>query len=96
METHVVKVDNPKELNLIFGMTHFIKSVEDIYEIMVCAVPNIKFGMAFCEASQDRLIRTTGTDDGLVKLAADNMLKIKCGHTFLIFLGNVFPINVLN
>ncbi|MBD3217823.1 MAG: hypothetical protein GF310_06050, partial [candidate division Zixibacteria bacterium] len=79
METHVVKIDNPKELNLIFGMTHFIKSVEDIYEIMVGAVPGIKFGMAFCEASQERLIRTTGTDDDLIKLAADNMLRVKCG-----------------
>jgi hypothetical protein len=96
MDTHVVKIDNPKELNLIFGMTHFIKSVEDIYEIMVGAVPGIKFGMAFCEASQERLIRTTGTDDDLIKLAADNMLRVKCGHSFLIFLGNAFPINVLN
>lgn len=96
MNTLTVKIDNPDELNLIFGMTHFIKSVEDIHEIMVNTVPGIKFGMAFSEASQERLIRTTGTDPKLIKLAEDNLLKIGCGHTFLIFLGNAFPINVLN
>jgi adenosine/AMP kinase len=96
MNTLTVKIDNPNELNLIFGMTHFIKSVEDIHEIMVTAVPGIKFGLAFSEASQERLIRTNGTDPELIKLAEDNLLKIGCGHTFLIFLGNAFPINVLN
>lgn len=96
METHVVKIENPKELNIIFGMTHFIKSVEDLHEILVCAVPGIKFGLGFCEASQERLVRSTGTDPDLVKQAEDMMMKIGCGHTFLIFLGNVFPINVLN
>lgn len=96
MNTLTVKIDNPDELNLIFGMTHFIKSVEDIHEIMVNTVPGIKFGLAFSEASQERLIRTTGTDPELIKLAEENLLKIGCGHTFLIFLGNAFPINVLN
>jgi len=96
MNTLTVKIDNPNELNLIFGMTHFIKSVEDIHEIMVTTVPGIKFGLAFSEASMERLIRTTGTDPELIKLAEDNLLKIGCGHTFLIFLGNAFPINVLN
>ena len=66
MNTLTVKIDNPNELNLIFGMTHFIKSVEDIHEIMVTTVPGIKFGLAFSEASQERLIRTTGTDPDLL------------------------------
>ena len=96
MNTLTVKIDNPNELNLIFGMTHFIKSVEDIHEIMVTTVPGIKFGLAFSEASMERLIRTSGTDPELIKLAEDNLLKIGYGHTFLIFLGNAFPINVLN
>jgi adenosine/AMP kinase len=96
MNTLTVKIDNPNELNLIFGMTHFIKSVEDIHEIMVTTVPGIKFGLAFSEASMERLIRTSGTDPELIKLAEDNLLRIGCGHTFLIFLGNAFPINVLN
>jgi len=96
MNTLTVKIDNPNELNLIFGMTHFIKSVEDIHEILVSTVPGIKFGLAFSEASQERLVRTSGTDPDLIKLAADNMLKIGCGHSFLVFLGNAFPINVLN
>jgi uncharacterized protein len=96
MNTLLVKIENPKELNLIFGMTHFIKSVEDIHEILISAVPGIQFGLAFCEASQECLIRSTGTDPDLIKLTEENMLKIGCGHTFLIFLGNAFPINVLN
>lgn len=96
MNTLTVKIENPNELNLIFGMTHFIKSVEDLHEIMVTTVPGIKFGLAFSEASMERLIRTTGTDPELIKLAEDNLLRIGCGHTFLIFLGNAFPINVLN
>ncbi len=90
-----LKIDNPKELNLIFGMTHFIKSVEDLHEILVCAVPGIKFGLAFCEASGDRLVRSAGTDAELIRLAEQNIHKLGCGHTFLIFLGNAYPINVL-
>lgn len=91
-----IKIDNPDELNVIFGMSHFIKTVEDIHEILIGTVPGIKFGLAFCEASQEKLIRSSGTDEALIKLAQDNAFNIGCGHTFIIFLGNAFPINVLN
>jgi hypothetical protein len=96
MNTSLVKIEKPEEVNVIFGMTHFIKTVEDLHEILVGAVPGIKFGLAFCEASQERLVRFSGTDDDLTKLAVENMKNIGCGHSFLILLGNVFPITVLN
>jgi len=95
MNIDVVKIDNPKNLNLIFGQSHFIKTVEDLHETLVNAVPGIKFGLAFCESSGPRLIRTSGTAQALTKLAAENARKIGCGHTFIIFLENAFPINVL-
>lgn len=96
MTTDIVEITNPKQFNLIFGQSHFIKSVEDIHEALVNAVPNIKFGLAFCEASGPCLIRTSGTSDAMVKLAVTNAMAIGCGHVFLIFLENAFPINVLN
>lgn len=96
MDLEVVKIENPGELNFILGHSHFIKTVEDVHEALVNTVPGIKFGLAFCEASQKRLIRWSGTDDELTKLAAKNALKLSAGHTFIIFLGNAFPINVLN
>ncbi|MFN8500260.1 MAG: adenosine-specific kinase [Anaerolineae bacterium] len=83
-------------LNLILGQSHFIKTVEDVYEALVNAVPGIKFGLAFCEASGHRLIRTAGTDPDLVALAARNAQAIGAGHSFIVFLGNAYPINVLN
>jgi len=86
----------PEGANIIIGQSHFIKTVEDIYEALITSVPGIKFGLAFCEASQDRLVRSEGTDEGLKKLAEENALKIGAGHTFVIVLGNAFPINVLN
>jgi len=89
-------VDNPKHLNLIFGQSHFIKSVEDIFEALVQSSLSIKFGLAFCEASGDRLVRWDGNDEELVELAKSNALKIGAGHSFIIFLVNAFPINVLN
>lgn len=95
VQTHVVRVENPDGLNLILGQSHFIKTVEDLHEALVCAAPGIKFGVAFCEASGPRLVRTTGTDPALVALATRNMQAIGCGHVFLIVLGNAFPINVL-
>ncbi|KAH0801108.1 adenosine monophosphate-protein transferase [Histomonas meleagridis] len=91
----LVQVENPEELNLIFGQSHFIKTVEDIYETLIQSAPGIKFGLAFCEASGPCLIRTEGNDPELVDLATKNAQKIGCGHTFIIFLKNVFPINVL-
>lgn len=83
-------------LNLILGQSHFIKSAEDIHEALVNAVPGIQFGLAFCEASGPRLVRTSGTDPALVELAARNAMAIGAGHTFIVFLGNAFPINVVN
>ncbi|MFC1853079.1 adenosine-specific kinase [candidate division CSSED10-310 bacterium] len=96
MQTSVVMLDFPADANIILGMTHFIKSVEDLYEIMVNAAPQAQFGLAFCEASQDRLVRVEGNDQELKQLAAKNALNIGAGHSFLIIMKNCFPINVLN
>ena len=97
MHLTTVKIEKPDDMNFILGQTHFIKSVEDIYEALVTAVPGIKFGLAFCEASGKRLVRSTGTDENLVQLAQKNALNIGAGHSFILFLGDgFFPINVLN
>jgi adenosine/AMP kinase len=96
MDIKTVKIEMPKDSNVILGMSHFIKTVEDIYEAMVNSVPNIKFGVAFCESSGERLIRVEGTDEELKKAAAENMLRLGCGHSFLIFLRDAYPVNVLN
>jgi adenosine/AMP kinase len=96
MELKAITVTKPDNVNLIIGQTHFIKSVEDLYEALVQAVPGAKFGLAFCEASGPCLIRHTGTDPELEKLAVDAASAIGAGHVFVIMLGNVFPINVLN
>jgi len=91
-----MSIDNPKSYNLIIGQSHFIKTVEDIHEMLVGSVPNIKFGLAFAEASGSRLIRTSGTSDKMIELASKNVEKLGCGHVFIIFLENAFPINILN
>lgn len=96
MELTTVPIENPEQLNLIFGQTHFIKSVEDIHEALVQASPSLKFGIAFCEASGPRLVRRSGNDDALVELAVANALAIAAGHSFIVFLRDGFPINVLN
>jgi len=96
MSIKIVSIKNPENLNIIFGQSHFIKTVEDIYEALITAVPGIKFGLAFAEASGSKLIRLAGTDKKLEKLAGENILKISAGHSFLIVLGNCFPINVLS
>lgn len=96
VELELVEIENPEELNLILGMSHFIKTAEDVHEAMVGTVPGIKYGMAFSEASMDRLLRTEGTDPELVDLAARNMERIASGHTFIIFMRDAFPINFLN
>jgi adenosine/AMP kinase len=95
MDLQAVAIENPQHLNLIFGQSHFIKTVEDLHEALAAAVPGIRFGLAFCESSGPRLVRTTGTDPALVELAARNALAVGCGHSFFIFLGNAFPVNVL-
>jgi uncharacterized protein len=87
---------NPDSLNVIIGQSHFIKTVEDMHEALVSTVPGIKFGLAFSEASGKRIVRGTGTDDALQDLATENAMRISCGHIFVIFLGNAFPINVLH
>ncbi|MDR3554929.1 MAG: adenosine-specific kinase [Syntrophobacteraceae bacterium] len=97
MELNSVKIEKPEEINFILGQTHFIKSVEDIHEALVCTVPGIRFGLAFCEASGKCLIRWSGTDPEMIELARKNALAISAGHSFLIFLGpGFFPVNVLN
>ena len=97
MNLFSVNIEKPEEINLILGQAHFIKTVEDIHEAMVNAVPGIKFGVAFCEASGKCLIRWSGTDETMIDLARKNALAIGAGHSFIIFLGDGFyPVNVLN
>jgi adenosine/AMP kinase len=97
MELKLVPIEKPEAINFVLGQTHFIKSVEDIHEAMVGAVPGIKFGLAFCEASGKCLVRWTGTDEAMIDLARKNALAIAAGHSFILFLGEGFyPVNVLN
>jgi len=97
MHLLTIPIEKPEEINFILGQTHFIKTVEDVHEAMVNTVPNIKFGLAFCEASGKCLVRTTGTDPEMIELAKKNALAIGAGHSFIIFLGQgFFPLNVLN
>jgi len=96
MKIEGVRIEKPSDVNVIVGGTHFIKSVEDIYEAIVSSVPGIRFGLAFCEASGPCLIRWEGTDEEMIELAKKNAEKISAGHTFVVFLKNAFPINVLN
>lgn len=95
MKFEVVKVEVPKDCNVIIGTAHFIKTVEDLYEALVNSVPGIKFGIAFCEASGPCLVRHEGNDLELREIAAKKALEIGCGHSFIIFLKNAYPINVL-
>ncbi|MGW9169745.1 adenosine-specific kinase [Agromyces sp. NPDC055657] len=92
----VVSVDKPDDLNVVIGQAHFIKTVEDLHEAMVGVGPSLRFGLAFCEASGPRLVRRSGNDPDLVELAVRNALAIAAGHTFVIFLREGFPVNVLN
>ena len=96
MEYQTVKVEAREGCNVILGMAHFIKTVEDIYEALVNAVPNIKFGVGFCESSGPCLVRCEGTDEELKHLAASTAFEIGCGHSFIIFLKNAYPVNVLD
>jgi len=97
MQLTIYKIGKPKAVTCILGQTHFIKSVEDIHEALVTAVPGIKFGLAFCEASGACLVRWTGTDDSMIELAKKNAQAISAGHSFIVFMGEGFyPINVLN
>ena len=97
MQVVTVRIEKPGKINFVLGQTHFIKSVEDIHEALVSAVPGIKFGLAFCEASGKCLVRWSGTDDSMVELARKNAVAIAAGHSFILFLDEGFyPLNVLN
>ncbi len=96
MELKTVKLDIPEGHNIILGQTHFIKTVEDLYEIMASTVPHAKFGIAFCEASGDCLLRLEGNDGDLKKAAETMSMEIGAGHTFVVVMRDAFPINVLN
>ena len=96
MEIKIISINKPPEVNFILAQSHFIKTVEDCYETLVGAVPGIKFGLAFCEASGPKKIRVAGTDEEMKKLAIKNAEKVGAGHSLFIFLKNAFPINVLN
>jgi len=97
MDLSLVTIEKPEMTNFVLGQSHFIKTVEDMHEGVVTAVPNIKFGLAFCEASGKRLVRWSGTDPEMIELAKQNALAIGAGHSFILFLGDgFFPINVLH
>ena len=96
MELKSIEVKTPPNANVIIGQAHFIKTVEDLYEVLVQAVPGIKFSVAFCEASGPCLVRHTGTDRDLEQSAIDASLAIGAGHVFVVMLGNAFPVSVLN
>ena len=97
MQLTNIRIEKPDPINFILGQTHFIKTVEDVHEALVNAVPGIKFGLAFCEASGKCLVRWSGTDTAMTELAKNNALAIGAGHTFIVFLGEgFFPVNVLN
>jgi uncharacterized protein len=97
VDIKIISVQKPETINFVLGQSHFIKTVEDIHEALVTAVPGIKFGVAFCEASGARLVRVSGTDQDMIELAKQNALALGAGHSFFIFLAEgFFPINVLN
>ncbi|MCD6248769.1 MAG: adenosine-specific kinase [candidate division Zixibacteria bacterium] len=92
---HIIEVIVPEGLNVVFGMSHFIKTVEDLYETLVSSSTSLKFGIAFCEASQKRLVRSDGNDQEMIKLAEKAAFDVGCGHSFFIYMRDGFPINVL-
>ncbi len=96
MELKTVHIEKPEDVNFILGQAHFIKTVEDLYEVLVSAVPGLRFGLAFCESSGPALIRADGTGDELLDLAKRNALNLSAGHCFVIFLRGAYPINILN
>ncbi len=96
MQLKTVKIEKPADLNFILGHSHFIKTVEDLYEAVVQTVPGMKFGIGFCESSGPALVRHAGNDPRLVELAQKNALTLGCGHCFILFMEGGFPINILN
>lgn len=96
MEFKSVKIEKPEDVNVILGMSHFIKTVEDLHEAAVSSVPGIKFGLGFCEASGAKLVRYSGNDEEMIELAKENAQAIGAGHSFIIFIKEAFPINLTN
>jgi adenosine/AMP kinase len=96
MNIKTIKIKKPEDVNFILGQAHFIKTVEDLYEAIKNTAPLMKFGIAFCEASGPALIRYDGNDDEMIELAKENALNLRCGHSFIIFIRDGFPINILN
>jgi adenosine/AMP kinase len=96
LDLKTVKIDPPKDCNTILGAAHFIKTAEDLYEALVNSVPNIQFGLGFCESSGPCLVRHEGNDPELRRLAAEKAFEVGCGHSFLIFIKNAYPLNVLD
>lgn len=96
MELKTVKITKPEDVNLVLGQSHFIKTVEDLYEAIVQTNPNIKFGIGFCESSGPALVRYSGNDEEMIELAKINALNISAGHSFIIFIREGFPVNILN
>jgi len=97
MQLSAVEIEKPEATNFILGQSHFIKTVEDLHEAIYGAVPGIRFGLAFCEASGKRLVRCSGNDDALIGMATNNAQRIAAGHSFIVFLGDgFFPVNILN
>jgi adenosine/AMP kinase len=96
VELHAVAIDKPDDVNVIVGQSHFVKTVEDLYEALAGSSPHLRFGLAFCEASGPRLVRNAGNDEELVELAVSNALAIAAGHVFVVFIREGFPVNVLN
>jgi adenosine/AMP kinase len=96
MQFKTVKIEKPEDVNVILGMSHFIKTVEDLHEAAVSAVPGIKFGLGFCEASGARLVRYSGNDNEMIELAKETAHAIGAGHSFIMFIREAFPINLTN
>jgi uncharacterized protein len=96
MELKTVKIEKPADMNFILGQSHFIKTIEDLYEVIVQTVPGIQFGIGFCESSGPALVRWAGNDPNLIRLAQQNALALSCGHSFIIFMEKGYPINILN
>jgi adenosine/AMP kinase len=96
MELVTVAIRKPEEVNIILGQSHFIKTVEDLHEVIVGTAPNMKFGLAFCESSGPALVRLSGNDDEMLALARENALALSAGHVFIIFMRQGFPVNILN
>jgi len=96
MELKTVSIEKPADMNFILGQSHFIKTVEDLYEAIVQTVPGIKFGIGFCESSGPALVRYAGNDQRLIETAQKNAAALSCGHSFIIFMEGGFPVNILN